>query len=378
MPDVIVPYQGGQVVLSEQSQAASKAAVEWAAADPSLAALVQGKSKSNQLDQVSAARLRQFEQEMRANPPKAAVIINLHPFPLSFGANSVLMRGITVPACPAGQQYAHVRIPRYRRDKEYEEDGTFKFMAIHPIRLAAEFVREFTNKDSYGGGVIIYEGDQGPEKLFDKEIETYDPIGRLITRDERGTEYDEENNAHPVMVPVPIKKKLSLLIDEQRQQRNATYLKRVNKANHDYKLPNGKGAWLIRDTDYLMAEVLYAEHQISALPEWNLKSRLDEGMAENGCPGCGADPRAGAFKCSACGHILSAFRAYEAGAIEYGHVSMETMSSDEWEEVEEIREQREKNRAQGMKQRQAGPKGKASRAAETEAAKKIKTPVITP
>ena len=367
MPDIVIPYEGGnQVVLTEQAQATQKAAMDWAMANPHFANAMQGKSK-NQLDQESAQALRELEQQMRATPPKPATVVNLHPWPLNFGATNRFLRGINIPACEPGMPYAYAHIRGYRRDWEYNENGTLKFKPILPIQLAAEFVREFSNKDTYGGGVIIFPGDANPEKMLDKDVETYDPIGRLITKDEPTIEYDDENHAHPAMMAVPVRRKLAELIAEQRTQRNRVYLNRVRKADQDYKLPNGKGAWLITPVHQLMAEMLFAEHEIPAVPDWNLSSRLEQGLAENSCPACGGDPRQGSFKCSSCGHILNAFKAYEAGAIEYGHVSMETMTSDEWEQVEEIREAREKNRREAAERRKAKPAAEAKPATKAKA-----------
>ena len=158
MPDVIVPYEGGQVVISEAAQAAAQAAQSWAAADPAMANSLRTGSP-NKLDQTSALALKALEQQMRQTPPKPATVINLHPWPLTFGATCRFLRGITVPACEPGMPYAYLHIRGYRRDWEYNEDGSLKFKPILPIQLAAEFVREFSNKDTYGGGVIIYEGD---------------------------------------------------------------------------------------------------------------------------------------------------------------------------------------------------------------------------
>lgn len=359
MPDIIHPYQGGIVRISEEAQAAARAAQEWAVADPTF---TRSKVKGVQeLDQDSAQARLEIMRQMRTTPPKAATIINLHPWPLSFGAISRLLRGITVPPCEIDMPFAYHHIRGYRMDWEYNENGTFKFKPILPIEMAAQFIREFSNKDAYGGGVIIYEGETHPDKM--DVVEIYDPIGRPQTTETKGFEYGEENEKIPTLLQTPVKRKLAGLIEEQIKQRNAAYLARVRKADHDYKLPDGRGKWLINDTHLLMAQVLFAQGILQKLPDWNLSDRMEAGLAEHNCPACMASPKEGAFACSACGHILKALEAYRAGAIQWGHASMETMSSDELDEAEEIRTEREANRA-----RLAQPAGEAKPKAEKKGA----------
>jgi hypothetical protein len=359
MPEIIVPYEGGTVRVSEQAQAAAKAAQEWAVADPGFTrAKVKG---VQELDQESAQARLEIMRQMRTTPPKPATIINLHPWPLTFGATSRLLRGITVPACELDMPLAYHHVRGYRLDWEYNENGTFKFKPILPIEMAAQFIREFSNKDAYGGGVIIYEGDLHPDKM--DLVEVYDPIGRPQTTETRGFEYGEENEKIPTLLQTPVKRKLLGLIEEHTKQRNAAYLARVRKADHDYKLPDGRGKWLINDTHLLMAQVLFSQGIIQKLPEWNLSDRMEAGLAEHNCPACMASPKEGAFACSACGHILKALEAYRAGAIQWGHASMETMSSDELDEAEEIRTEREANRL-----RLAGPVTEAKPKAEKKGA----------
>jgi hypothetical protein len=353
MPELIVPYQGGQVVVSEEAQAAAKAAQEWSHLDSGLTSALTKRGVNN-LDPDTQRRLNELRQRMRTSPPKPATVINLHPWSLTFGSNSIFLRGITIPACEPGMPYAYHHIRGYRADKYPREDGTSDFVPIMPIELAAQFVREFSTKETYGGGVIIYEGESHPDKI--DLVETYDPIGRLNVTQKHVTEYDEENRPVTVVAEVPIKRKLASIIDEQRKARNAFYFASVQKADHDYKLPDGRGKWLITPNHQSMAQMLFAEGVIPVVPEWNLSSRLEQGLSENNCPACGNSPREGSFKCASCGHILNAFAAYKAGAIEWGHVSMDTMSSDEWEEAEETKTAREMARFDAQARRSSGTK----------------------
>jgi hypothetical protein len=306
----------------------------------------------NNLDQDSQTNLNELRRQMRSSPPKPATVINLHPWPLTFGATNRFLRGITIPACEPGMPYAYHHIRGYRTDWEYNENGTLKFKAILPIELAGQFVREFSNKDSYGGGVIIYEGEGNPEKV--DLVESYDPIGRVQTIQKSVIVYDEENRPIQEMGEIPIRKKLNDLLVEARSQRNAAYLLRVRKADHDYNLPDGRGKWLINDTHPLMAEILFAEGVISEVPKWNLASRFEQGLSENNCKSCGSPTKTDSYKC-ACGNILDPLAAYMDFAIEYGHAKMEMLASDEWEQVEEEKLRRQSAKSQKSK---AGNKAK--------------------
>ncbi len=312
----------------------------------------------NNLDEESQANLNALLAQMRSTPPKPATVINLHPWPLSFGYGNRLLRAITIPACPPGQLVAYSYIRVWRKDWEYNENGTLKFKAITPIQIAAEFIREFSNKDNDGGGVIIYEGEHNPDKV--ETVEVYDAMGRAQTTSRNSFEYDEENNRVPVIAYDPIRKSFKDVLKEAIAVRNQVYFRKVQAADHDYKLPDGRGKRNITDKHRLMAEVLYAEGVITSLPQWDLGSRLDEGLEEGNCPACASPRRAAAFRCGNCSHILNAYEAYKAGAIEYGHVSMDTMTSDEWEEVEQIKVERDEARNTAMSKRSEA-KGKGGR-----------------
>jgi hypothetical protein len=374
MPDQIVPYvdragQAQKVVISEAAQAAGKASQEFTHAFPEFASSKSnpGARGVNNLDATSQHNKNEAERRLRANRPKPATVINLHPWPLTFGASDRFLRGITVPACHPGELYAYVHIRKTALDWEYEENGSLDFQPVLPIQLAAEFMREFGGKDGYGGGVIIYEGEGHPDKMG--EVETYDPLGRPLTVQRQGVENDGENDVQ-VVIDVPIKRKLIDILQEKRVQRNQHYMDRVRKADNDYKRPDGKGKALINDTHLLMAETLHAEGFIPVLPDWKLRTSLEAGLADENCPACGSARKVDAFKCS-CGHILDAFEAYQAGAIEWGHASMETMTVEELEEAEAIRVQRhEKTKIlnRPMVAAMSSVEGRANKAAESQPA----------
>lgn len=345
----IINVEGGKtIVLTPEAQQAAHASQEFARSFPIYEQAV--KKGVNNLDPVSQGRLNEMRAEMRSNPSRPATVVNLHPWDLMFSAGIPLLRGIQVPACPPGQIYSfhHIRVKRF--EMFYEEDGTMAYRPLRPIQLAGEFVREFSNKDNDGGGVIIYEGESNPDKVG--TVETYDSAGRPMTMDKPGLEYDEDNRPQQIVEKHPVRRSFDEMLKEAIALRNKVYFDKVQRADRDYHLPDGRGRRLITEKHRLMAEVLFAEGIIPVVPEWNLASRMEQGLSENNCPACATPTRQGAFKCASCGHILSAFEAYKAGAIEYGHVSFETMSSDEWEQAEELKAEREKNRSAAFKKKQ--------------------------
>lgn len=291
----------------------------------------------NVLDQESQQNLDELRAQMRSTPPKPATIVNLHPWPLSL-SHIRLCRGITVPACPPGQEMAWTHVRTWRTDWKYNENAALVFSAIHPIKLAGEFVREFSDKDNDGGGVLIYEGDSSPAKVT--QVETYNPMGRPEVIEQMGFEYDEEGNKIPVPILKPIFGNFTELVKAARKMRNDIYFRKVQNADHDYRLPDGRGRKSITDKHRLMAEVLHAEGVIPVVPEWNLAGRMEAGLSEHDCPSCQTPTKEGAFLCANCKHILKPLEAYRNGAIEFGHMSFELLSTDEMEEAEQIRQER--------------------------------------
>lgn len=333
----------------------------FAQAHPELEQAV--KKGVNLLDPESQGNLEAVKSMMRSNPAKPATIVNLHPWPLAFGYGNPLLRGITIPACPPSQVYAHAYIRVQRYDKFLTDNGSYNYKPVLPITIAAEFLREFSNKDNDGGGVIIYEGEINPDKV--KEVELYDPMGRPITKAVQRWEYDEENNKLPVIGYDPIKGDFQKALKEAIALRNSVYLRKVQAADHDYNLPDGRGRRNITDKHLLMAEVLHAEGILRELPKWNLSPTAEEDLAMGRCPACDAMRKGKGYKCQ-CGHILDPLEAYRNSAIEYGHLSMEMLTVDEMEEVEEIRADREARKAQFAAKREKANKGKGAKSKASE------------
>jgi hypothetical protein len=354
---VRIPVEGGQqIVLTPEAQRAAKAAEELSSSNQIFTDSITKPRGANRLDDVSQARLNEVRSELRSNPRRPATIINLHPWPLTFGYGDLLLRGITVPACPLGQEFIHYHIRASRVEWEYEENGTLKYKPVSPIRLAGEFVREFSNKDNDGGGVLIYEGETHPHKMG--MIELYDDLGRPKYTSKLGIEYDEENQAHQVEQRTPIVRPFAELLKEYVQQRNQVYFRKVQAADRDYKLPDGRGKWLIHEKHRLMAEVLYAEGLITKVPEWNLSSRMEEGLSSANCKACGEPIKESAYKCFKCNNIVNVVEAFRDGA-SIPEAKFELCTSDELDEIEQIKEERRAAQEQAA-ERKAKPKTKKS------------------
>jgi hypothetical protein len=353
--DVIKPYSGGepggskpsrpvvhrveggqQIVVSPEAQQASKAAQDLSLANATFTEMLT-KRGANRLDDASQQRLNEVNMELLSNPPKPATIINLHPWPLSFGYSDLLLRGITVPACPPGQTLMHFHIRAARKEWEYEENGTLKFKIVRPIQLAAQFVREFSNPDNDGGGVIIYEGETNPSKL--DLIEGYDPTGRALTTAKVGLVYDEENQAHQVTQQIPVKRSFPEMLKEALAHRNSVYMRKVQKADHDYHLPDGRGKWLLHDKHFLMAEVLLSEGLIVKMPDWNLSDRMEQGLSPHNCKACGDPIKQDAYKCFKCENIVNIVEAFRDGA-PIPESKFEIATTDELEQIAEIKKDR--------------------------------------
>jgi hypothetical protein len=296
------------------------------------------------LDLPSQRNLDQLRRQMRSNPPQVATVINLHPFPLFFPSTDIYLRGIIVPACNPGQDFAWHHIKVWSPEKAYEEgdSASLKFSAVLPIHKAAQFLRAFADPETYGGGVIIYEGGENPRNK--KEVETYQQDGRPLVKLIDGIEEDQEGHQIPTTVEIPIKRNLYAMIDEHRERRNRFYKLQVKQADTNWKSGDDNRRKLVTDRHRLFAEVLYAEHIIPVLPDWDLATRLEAGLAQNNCKSCGSTVPKDAYQCK-CGNIVDALAAYKDYKIEFEHAKMEMLSPEQYAEAEKVRDERAQRRA---------------------------------
>jgi hypothetical protein len=315
-----------------------------------LSSKVAPQASRNPLDAISERNLAELRRQVRANPFPAGTVINLHPWPLQASEDKFL-RGIVIPACNPGQDFAYHHIRAWMHDKEYSQDGThFTFKPIKPIDKAAQFLVRFANPEMYGGGVIIYEGDRQPNKIDMVELYTQDGLP-MVTRQD-GYETDDEDHRIPVTIDVPVKGKLQDLIEKAREDRNEFYLRRVTQADEWFKSQDSKDRRKITPMHRLMAEVLVAEGILKEAPDWNLTSKLDKSKGEaKECKSCGSMIQGDPYRCTGCGNILKALEAFMDGAIEWGHAKLELLPEDQFA----IAEAEHKRRAEAKKARKRQP-----------------------
>lgn len=343
--DVITPYDGGVVRMSPEAQVAAKASQEFSS---SFTSFQPQSRKHNRLDGETQNNLDELTAAMRRTRPKPAMVINLHPFELQFNADNFLLRGHSVPPCLPGMPYAYKAIRGWRHDGGmYNENGSRKFKPILPIDVAGQFAREFNKNETFGPGVIIYEGEAHPDKVG--LVETYDPMGRLITLEQPGVEYDEEDKEIAVTLKVPVREPLLDIISTMRAKRNAFYLKQVQTADDWAKQQDGKARRWIQASHRRMAEILHADGVIPFIPDWSLATRVEKGLSEENCSACGNPTKAGAYKCLTCGNILDALKALKEGDIQWGHAKINLLADEQYQEALAFHEEHEKRMAQREK-----------------------------
>jgi hypothetical protein len=244
-----------------------------------------------------------------------ANIINLMPFPLN--VNGVLHArlagpdGNQVPACPVGKPYEHTVIQDEQwsiRDEGAGMDNVDNYtpIAFVPMELAEDYAHEFLNRMGVGG-VIIYEGTDKPEE----------------------------------------KPGLQQSLEDARRARNKWLLRKVHEAEADWADTSGRGRKNITELHRKAAEVLLYEKILKHQPAWLLALNAEDGEIPDPCPGCGEVADRKASVCKGCRYVYKPIEAYKAALIEYGHVSMERLTADEWQEVNEIKANRDKARQAG-------------------------------
>lgn len=330
----IVPYQG--IPATKETFAQAFPEVEVARTNKGV----------TYLDPISRRNLDDLRRQMAATPPQHATVVNLLPWELSFPVGMPLLRGLVVPACHPGMPFSYYHIRSWRADRELmsNDEGSWAFRPITPIMQAGQFIREFLNKDNMGCGVIIYEGGQHPDKM--KEVETYDNLGNPVTLERSGVMYDEEQRSIPQTISVPVKGSVPDMLRSHRETRNKAFFKRVQDADAWYR--NEKTRHQVTDLHRVMADVLVAEGLIPVAPDWNLSSRLQQGLSEHNCPACQQPVAAKAYKCD-CGNVIDPLAAYMDSWITIEHAKMERLTEDQWELVHKEQARRDKIKAKREK-----------------------------
>lgn len=345
----IQPYSGAVVPSREN----------FAAAFPQVAAALSGATKGVQnLSEESLKRRKEMFDRMRAAPPAAATIVNLHPWAMSFPASMPLMSGIVIPPCAPGEPFAHQFIRKWRYFHEADQDNVISFTVITPMELARQCLNQFCNQDNEGGGLLIYAGEINPNKAG--EVDCYNSDGMLLTEPGIGYDYDDQERKIQVPIEKPIRRQFSELLMESRDQRNAIYSQRVLAIDSEFRSPELRRKVQITEKHFKMADVLVAEGILPKMPEWRIMTRLELGMgsAVNDCPQCkqaiGGGETTGV--CSNCGHILDALKAYQNYKIPFTHIAMESLEQEQWGVAEKERVRRESNKRAGQKfSKEKGP-----------------------
>jgi len=275
-------------------------------------------SSQNMGEAVRRLHQRRAEEQRRLSRMvwKPASIINLMPFPLN--VNGVLHGrlagpdGNQVPACRLGQPYEQKVITEMQwsvRDEGAGMDNIDNYTPVPstPMELAEDYAREFLDRMGVGG-VFTYEGDETPEVAG-------------------------------------LQKKL----EEARRARNKWLLRKVHEAEADWADTTGRGRKNITELHRKAAEVLLHEKILKHQPAWLLAINAEGGEVPDPCPGCGEVSDHKASVCKGCRYVYKPIEAYKAALIEYGHIAMDRLTSDEWKEVNEIKADRDKAKQAGRK-----------------------------
>jgi|SRR5579864_218719 len=250
--------------------------------------------------------------------PKPWSVINMMPFPLN--VNGVLHShlakpdGTQVPECAVGSPYVHFVIKEVQYSIKDEGAGmdnldNYTPMVWDPSILAQDYTNEFLTKMGCGG-VIIYEGDHAPDTTPG----------------------------------------LRHKLEEARKARNRWLLRKVQEAEADWGDSSGRGRKNITDLHRKAAEILLHEKILKQQPAW-LLAASESGQAPDPCPGCGEVSDRKASICKNCRYVYNPLQAYKATLIDYGHISMDRLSGEEWKEANEIKADREKAKRQGEEER---------------------------
>ena len=246
--------------------------------------------------------------------PKPWSVINMMPFPLNVNGvlHSRLARpdGMQVPECAVGSPYVHFVIREVQYSIKDEGAGmdnldNYTPMAWDPSILAQDYANEFLTRMGCGG-LIIYEGDEKPDST------------------------------------PGLKHKL----EEARKARNRWLLRKVQEAEADWGDSSGRGRKNITELHRKAAEILLHEKILKQQPAWLL---VASETAPDPCPGCGEISDRKAAICKNCRYVYHPLEAYKATLIDYGHISMDRLSAEQWQEANKIKADREGNKRKGQK-----------------------------
>ena len=251
-----------------------------------------------------------LEQMMARIKPRPWSVINLMPFPLNVNGvlHSHLMRadGNQVPACPVGQEYQQFVIQEVLYSIKDEGAGmdnldNYNPEPWDPSILAEDYRHEFVTRMGCGG-VVIYEGDEKPEKGEKKDA-----------------------------------------VEKARKDRNQWLLRKVQEAEAEWSDSSGRGRKNITELHRKAAEVLLHEKILKHQPAWLLATH-EVGKAPQPCPGCGEVAEKNAAICRHCNYVYDPLLAYKSTMIDYTHIAMTRLTTEQWKEANEIKAEREEKK----------------------------------
>ncbi len=257
----------------------------------------------------------------RLNLP-AWSVVSMLPWPLNI--NGVLHReladaeGNQIPACPVGEKYVQKII--YNVAYAIKDEGAgmdsidnYTPVPFEPGKLAEEYFTEFNAKY---GGIMIYAGTEPPTSPGLKKV-----------------------------------------FDEAIKRRNEKLRRLYQQAQAMAADTSGQNMKNITQVHRMATEVLLHDKVIKAAPPW-LVPDANADFIPDACPGCGAVPDHIAAICKGCGYVFKPVAAYGASLIEYGHISMDRLTAEEWREVNGIKEKRDEARSAGALPANARGRGK--------------------
>lgn len=270
-----------------------------------------------------------LEQLMARIKPRPWSVINLMPFPLNVNGvlHSHLMRsdGNQVPACPPGEAYSQLVISEVLYSIKDEGAGmdnldNYNPEPWDPSILAHDYKHEFVTRMGCGG-VVIYEGDEKPETGEKKDA-----------------------------------------VEKAREARNQWLLRKVQEAEAEWSDSSGRGRKNITELHRKAAEVLLHDKVLKHQPAWLLATH-QSGKAPQPCPGCGEVAEKNAAVCRHCRYVYDPLMAYESTLIDYDHIAMTRLTTEQWKEANKIKAKREENKVNAQKAagNPAAPQSPASR-----------------
>ena len=235
-------------------------------------------------------------------------IVNLMPYPLN--VNGVLhsrlaVNGNQVPACTIGSPYVQKVISEIQWDVKdlgagFDNIDNYSSVPWIPKKLAEDYIAEFI--DGMKWGVMAYEGDQAPDST--------EGLKHVLKRAE--------------------------------QARNEYLLKQCQIADAIWGMPNRRIEVVNHHRD--AASMALHLKLINRKPEWLVAEPRVMGANTEACPNCGEVPEKRFAQCKTCGYVYEPLKAYKLALIEYGHIAMDRLTAEEWDEANKIKEDRERAR----------------------------------